>query len=251
MEWRPRRFTGMGRMARPRQKLSRVGALWQGAGMVRLSHPSLQPARGVAKVRRLVAEHAWLGVALGAALVFAGAVDFEPPAQVRVDGGAVSEVVGDAPLQEFTNQGGHAQAVQLRAVLRRYRDPNLDVLVPSPESEAAAQLLSSPVVTTLFGMQATIEQTVKLPGTQRELDVTIKATPRTRGRQRRGKGPTITVDHELSVRSRYAPRWFGEVQHRTHLREQGRLMELHKRPYRVVFLVDEELFSLDLEIDGD
>ena len=53
------------------------------------------------------------------------------------------------------------------------------------------------------------------------------------------------------MRSRYVPRWFGEVQHRTHLREQGRLIELHKRPYRVVFLVDEELFSLDLEIDGD
>lgn len=187
---------------------------------------------------------------MAAGLVFVGAVDFEPPELVRSSGGNVSSVVGDAPLQEFAPESSHAQAVQLRAALRRYADPHLDVLRPTPESEAAAQLLSSPVVTTIYGMQATIEQTVKLPGARRELDVVIKATPRVYGRARGKKSPPVVVDHTLTVRSRQAPRWFGSVESHTHVRAEGKLFDLGSKPYRVVFRVGDELFSLDLEMQG-
>ncbi|MGB1699248.1 MAG: hypothetical protein ACPHRO_04790, partial [Nannocystaceae bacterium] len=203
---------------------------------------------GFSEMGRYAREHSWLAVVLGAGLVFAGAVDFRPPAQVRSSGGLVSEVVGDAPKQEFAAEVGHTQAVQLRATLRRYVDPSQDVLRSSPEVDAAAQLLSSPVVTTIYGMQATIEQTIKLPGVRRELDVSVKATPRKFGRARRGKPPEVVVDHELSVRSRKIPRWYGAVEHRQHVRELGKIVDIEARPHRIVFSVDEELFSLDLEL---
>lgn len=203
---------------------------------------------GWTELRRYASEHSWLGLVLGAGLIFAGAVDFRPPPQVRSAGGLVSEIVGDAPTQDFSTEVGHAQAVQLRATLRRYLDPQMEVLRPSPEVEAAAQTLSSPVVTTIFGMQATIEQTIKLPGVRSELDISVKATPRTHGRARGGKPVEIVVDHELSVRSRKIPRWFGAVEHRQHVQELGKIFDIEARPYRLVFAVDDELFSLDLEL---
>jgi len=205
-------------------------------------------AIGWGELRRYAGEHSWLVLVVGAGLIFAGAVDFRPPQQVRSSGGLVSEVVGDAPKQSFATEVGHAQAVQLRATLQRYLDPTMDVLRPSPEVEASAQILSSPVVTTIYGMQATIEQTIKLPGARNELDVSVKATPRKHGRARGGKPAEVVVDHELSVRSRKIPRWFGTVEHRQHVRELGKIFDIEARPYRIVFAVDDELFSLDLDL---
>lgn len=216
--------------------------------MKRRGIPLVGRALGWAELRRYASEHSWLALAIGAGLIFAGAVDFSPPTQVRSSGGLVSEVVGDAPKQDFSSQVGHAQAVQLRATLQRYLDPSMDVLRPSPEVEASAQMLSSPVVTTIYGMQATIEQTIKLPGVRKELDVSVKATPRKYGRARGGKPAEVIVDHELSIRSRKLPRWFGAVEHRQHVREMGKIFDLETRPYRIVFAVDDELFSLDLEL---
>lgn len=191
-----------------------------------------------------MARHAYLGLIAGALLVITRTIQFTPPDKVRVETTDVGQLVGDAPRQEFSNQLSNPQAVQLRATLRLYPDPELPVRDTDPDVDAQGRLLSQPVVTTILGMNATMDQSIRLEDGALEVDLTIHATPRT---QKARKGlPPLVVETELTVESRRRPWITGRTQKRVHFYSEGFLHNLEDG-HRVVFAVDQHLFSLDLE----
>jgi hypothetical protein len=257
--WRPRRRAGFlrplpGACQRARvneePRIEREIEEAEEAGEARSdSHAIAGEARvGPRRALRWLRRNAYLAVAAGAVLVAAGAVDFAPPPEVRVGKGDVAQLVGDAPAQEFSAELANPQAVQLRATLRLYPDNELEVAAPDPDSDAQGKLLSQPVITTLLGMNATIDQTLRLDGGELEVDLVLNATPRVGDRVRGAKGPApITLEHELSVRSRKHEWWNSTPQRRVHVDSRGILSRVDDG-WRLVFSVDEHLFSLDLEL---
>lgn len=192
--------------------------------------------------------NAYLAVAAGAVLVVTRAVEFSPPPEVRVGRGDVAQLVGDAPPQEFSAELSNPQAVQLRASLRLYPDNELEVAAPDPDTDAQGKLLSQPVVTTLLGMNATVDQTLRLEGGELEVDLVLHATPRMGERPRGSKTPApLTLEHELSVRSRRSEWWNSTPLRRVHVDSRG-ILTRAEDGFRLVFSVDEHLFSLDLEL---
>jgi hypothetical protein len=202
--------------------------------------PELSRSRTIA---RWLTGNSWLILAAGAALVLTRVVEFSPPDEVRIDDASV-DLVGEAPLQEFSTQLDNPQAVQLRATLRLYPRSDLDVREPDPKLDDKARVLSQPVVTTIYAINATIEQTVRLG--ELEIDVTLAGTPRV-GEPSKHGSPPLTVEHELTITSRES-KWFGDPVKHTHLHTRGTLAELEDRPHRWVFTVEDKLFSLDLDV---
>lgn len=193
--------------------------------------------------------NAYLAAAIGAALVLTRTVEFAPPPQVRVRQADVTQVVGDARPQEFSPDLGNPQAVQLRATLRLYPDPQLDVGEPDPEIDELGKLLSQPVVTTILGMNAAVEQTLRLDGGTLEADVSLHATPRLVAKSRRDRSPSqISLEYDFSVRSRKHQWYSRTVAQRVHFATRGILREVEEHGHRVVFTVDDHLLSLDLEV---
>lgn len=210
----------------------------------RLARPRL--GRVVTFLRR----NAYLVVAAGAVLVASRAVDFSPPEEVRVGKGDVAQLVGDASPQSFSSELANPQAVQLRATLRMYPDNQLEVAAPDPHTDAQGRILSQPVVTTLLGMNATVDQSVRLEGGDLEVDLVLHATPRLGPRARRGEAASpLTLEHELHVRSRRADWWRSMPRRRVHIDSRGMLTKVDNDGYRLVFSVDDHLFSLDLELN--
>lgn len=211
--------------------------------------PKLDPRawlrRGLGWLRR----NSYLALAAGAVLVVTEAVDFSPPPEVRVGKGSVAQLVGDAPTQEFSGELANPQTVQMRATLRLYPDHLLEVGAPDPDTEVQSKLLSQPVVTTLLGMNATVDQTLRLDGGDLEVDLVLHATPRLGEAPRGSKAPApLTLEHELSVRSRRQAWWSRSPERRVHVDSRGQLGRVDTDGYRLVFTVDEHLFSLDLEL---
>lgn len=198
---------------------------------------------------RWLRRNAYLGLAAAAVLVATEAVDFSPPPEVRVGEGDVAQLVGDAPPQEFSPELANPQAVQLRATLRLYPNEELEVGAPDPDTDRQGKLLSQPVVTTLLGMNATIDQTLRLDGGELEVDLVLDATPRLGQAPRGSKAPPpVTVEHQLRVQSRRTHWWRGTPRKRVHVDSRGLLSRVEEDGYRLVFTVDEHLFSLDLEV---
>ena len=197
-------------------------------------------------IARWLSGNSWLILAAGAALVLTRVVEFSPPDEVRIDDASV-DLVGEAPAQEFSQQLGNPQAVQLRATLRLYPRNDLDVREPDPELDAKARVLSQPVVTTIYAMNTTIDQTVRLDGGKLEIDVTLAGTPRLGETSKKNSVPPLTLEHELTVSSR-EKKWRGDPEMHTNLHTRGTLADLEDRPSRWVFMVDDKLFSLDLEL---
>lgn len=193
-----------------------------------------------------IARNAYLGLVVGALLVITRTVTFTPPNEVRVGTTDAGQVVGDAARQEFSTELANPQAVQVRATLRRYVDNELVVSVPDPEMDRRGQLLSQPVVTTILGMSATVEQTVRLEDGALEVDLTVHATPRlrTEGKDRE----RLELETEIRVASRRRPWFTGRSVQRVNLDSRGFLAQVEDRGHRVVFTVDQHLFSLDLEL---
>jgi hypothetical protein len=212
--------------------------------------PPTEPAPRAWRRRALgwLRRNAYLAVAAGAVLVVTRAVEFSPPPEVRMGKGDVAQLVGDAPPQEFSAELANPQAVQLRATLRLYPDNELEVAAPDPDTDAQGKLLSQPVVTTLLGMNATVDQTLRLDGGDLEVDLVLHATPRMGERPRGSNAPApLTLEHELSVRSRRSEWWNGTPLRRVHVDSRG-IMTRAEDGWRLVFSVDEHLFSLDLEL---
>lgn len=205
--------------------------------------PERAPAR-TKTVARWLSGNSWLILAAGAVLVLARVVEFSPPDEVRIDDARV-DLVGEAPRQEFSTQLDNPQAVQLRATLRLYPRADIDVREPDPAVDGKARVLSQPVVTTIYAMNATIEQTVRLGGL--EIDVVLGGTPRLGETSKKSAAPPLSLEHELTIRSRET-KWLGDPVRRTHLHTRGTLAELEDRPHRWVFTVDGKLFALDLDV---
>ncbi|PRQ09845.1 hypothetical protein [Enhygromyxa salina] len=199
------------------------------------------------RIARWLTRNSWLILAAGAALVLTRVVEFEPPEQVRMDEASV-DLVGEAPSQEFSSQLGNPQAVQLRATLRLYPRNDLDVREPDPKLDGTARVLSQPVVTTIYAMNATIDQTVRLDGGELEIDVALAGTPRLGDSTGANKVPNLDLEQELTVTSR-EKKWLGDPIQRVHLHTRGTLTDLEARPYRWVFVVEGKLFALDLELN--
>lgn len=196
-------------------------------------------------IARWLSGNGWLILAAAAVLVLTRVVEFRAPDEVRIDDASV-DLVGEAPAQEFSQQLDNPQAVQLRATLRLYPRDDLDVREPDPKLDDKARTLSQPVVTTIYAMNATIDQTVRLDRGDLEIDVMLAGTPRL-GEAVKNTAPPLTLEHELTIVSR-EHKWLGDPVQRTHLHTRGTLAELEDRPYRWVFTVDGKLFALDLEV---
>lgn len=199
----------------------------------------------VGRAGRWLVRNGWLLAAVGAGLVLTKVVEFQPPEQVRIDEASV-DLVGEAPAQEFDAQLANPQAVQMRATLRLYPRADLDVREPDPQLDAKARVLSQPVVTTIYAMNANIEQTVRLDDGELEIDVALAGTPRL-GDAGRNQVPPLTLEQELTVSSR-EKQWLGEPVERVHLHTRGTLADIEERPYRWVFVIEGKLFALDLEL---
>ncbi len=205
-----------------------------------------------ARVRRwlgFASRNAYVVVIAGAVLVVTRAIDFSPPPEVRVGKANVGQLVGDAPVQEFSNELSNPQAVQVRATLRLYGDNELKVGDSDPELDERGKILSQPVVTTILGMNATVDQTVRLEGGDLEISLGLDATPRLVGTMKKGQPPPeIVLEHELAVHSRRDGWWRNAPTERVHIDTRGFLSKVEEHGHRVVFTVDEHLFSLDLEV---
>lgn len=198
-------------------------------------------ARG-GRLRGWLGEHAYLLLAAGAVLVLTRTVEFTPPPLVRVDESAHGGVVTKLPVQEFSDELRSPQVAQLKATLRRYDDPDLEISADSHEHDERGELLSQPVVTTPLGTGAAVEQTIRLERGELALELRIFATPRL-GRPAGNAEPATRLEHQISIHSRRAG---GE--RRIHLDTAGTLDDVESRGYRLVFSVDQHLFSLDLEL---
>lgn len=193
--------------------------------------------------------NAYLVLIAAAVLVLMRAVEFSPPPEVRVGQADVGSIVGDAPHQEFSGDLENPQSVQVRATLRLYPDNELPVAMPDPDVDVQGRLLSQPVVTTILGMNATIEQTVRLEEGELEVALAVNATPRLERAQRKGKpSPPITLETEIVVKSKRTPWWSDHPEQRVNLDSRAFLAKVEDGGHRVVFTVDEHLFSLDLEV---
>jgi hypothetical protein len=194
------------------------------------------------RLRGWLGEHAYLLLAAGAVLVLTRTVEFSPPPLVRVDESAHGGVVTRLPVQEFSDELRSPQVAQLKATLRRYDDADLPITADSHEHDERGELLSQPVVTTPLGTGAAIEQTIRLERGELALELRIYATPRL-GRPAGNAEPATRLEHQISIHSR---REGGE--RRIHLDTGGTLDDVEARGHRLVFSVDQHLFSLDLEL---
>lgn len=191
-----------------------------------------------AALRAFLGRHAYLALAAAALLVLTRTIDFTPPPQVRADPGRHGGAAGTVPVRDFTPGLRASEVAQVRAVLRRYDDPSLEVGAPSPELDARGAVLSSPLVTAVVGTEAVLDQRVRLEGGDLELTIALRATLRAGGGGAR-------LEHALQVHGT-RQRWTG-VERRSVLGTFGTLAD---DAARWVFRVDEHLFSLDLELVG-
>lgn len=204
---------------------------------------------GVATSFSWLRRNAYLMVIAAAILVVTRAIDFSPPPEVRVGNANVGQLVGDAPAQDFSAELSNPQAVQVRATLRLYPESELRVGAPDPEIDEQGKILSQPVVTTILGMNATVDQTVRLEAGELEILLSLDATPRLQGVAKKGQpAPELVLEHELHVRSRRDDWWRNHPVERVHLDSRGFIGKVEEHGHRVVFTVDDHLFSLDLEI---
>ena len=189
-------------------------------------------------------QNAWLFLVAGALLVITRTVDFAPPPTVRVGPPDAGSLVGDSQTQEFARFLPNPQTVQLRATLRWYEGNDEPLLDPDPVDERG-KILAQPVVTTILGMNAAIDQTVRLEGGELEVDVSLQATPRL---ERAAEGrAALVLEHQVSVHSRRDLWWRRAPRHTLHFETRDFLTGLDEHPHRLLFAIDEHRFSLELE----
>ncbi len=198
-------------------------------------------------------KNAYLGVAAGALLVLTRTVEFSPPEQVRtaeVPSKPTAEFVGEAFPAADQRPALAAEAVQLRATLRRYTEHTLAPGQPTPDDEHLADPLSEPVVTTVMGVEAEIRQTIRL-GPERDIDLAIVFTPRLLPASKKNASTSILLDHSVTVHSRTHSKGWGETttKRRVHLDTRGVLTQVESTGYPLVFAVDDQLFRLELSLE--
>ena len=192
--------------------------------------------------------HAYLGAIAAGVLLLTQSVELTAPEKVRVDPNQKVALIGEVPEHEFSEEMNSPQTVQMRATLRLFDRHDVEIGRPDPASDLHAQLLSQPVVTTILGMNARIEQTVRLEKGDLEIDVTIDGTPRLEHKKSGRRVPGLMLSHDVHIESRRKTFFSRGEQKRVHLSSHGILAKVEEEGYRLVFLVDQHLFSLDIEL---
>ena len=198
----------------------------------------------VAAARGWLGRHGHLVVVAGALLVLTRAVDFAPPEQVR-PAPAPPEVASPSgggaaglppPSAELRGSMSTAQAVQVRATLRAIEDPEAARL---GAAEVPSRVLAQPLVATMIGIPATIDQKVRVDDGALEVVIAVTVTPRA---EREG----LRLEEEVRVVSRR--RADGDLVERLCLVSAGEVVGVEARGRRWVFAVEDRLFSLDLDV---
>ncbi len=201
------------------------------------------PFAALRRIPALIGRHAYLGVAAAALLIVTRTVDFTPPAEVRkVELPTEAPPPAPAPSAELRAEMGAEEAVQIRATLRLLESAH-DVAADANDEDGVGRILSQPVVATLFGVPARIDQTVRVDAGALELRISVDVTPREEGREKR-----ITVEHRLEITSRVDDRWGNRTERRLHLRDESILTDLERRPHSLLFTVEDRLFALELDV---
>ncbi len=186
----------------------------------------------------------WLVVVMGGLLLVVGAADFRAPAQVRIDDAQGAEIVGDAPSQEFPATLGNSRATALRVTVKHWPRGSRPSLSPDDEIDARAQLLSQPLVTTLLGTSATVEQTIRLDRGALALELSLEMTPREHGKRE----TTLLVDYALQVHATRSGFLSRQQEPELVALERGTLARVENDGHRAVLNVDGHLISIDLEM---
>lgn len=185
--------------------------------------------------------HGHLVLVAGALLVLTRAVDFAPPDRVREAPVAVppGETPGlPSPSAELRGAMSTADAVQVRATLRAIEDPQAQ---RTGAAEVPSKVLAQPVVATMVGIPATVDQKVRFDDGALEIVVSLVLTPRA------GPGG-MRAEESLRVVSRRRSGWEGRFEERLHLESTAEVVGVESRGRRWVFAVDERLFSLDVDV---
>ncbi|HRI10104.1 MAG TPA: hypothetical protein PKW35_19920 [Nannocystaceae bacterium] len=178
---------------------------------------------------------------VGAIVVLTRGVDLARPDRVR--GAPVAVPPGEAPglpspSAELRGAMGTADAVQVRATLRAIEDPQAQ---RTGAAEVPSKVLAQPVVATMVGIPATVDQKVRFDDGALEIVVSLVLTPRA------GPGG-MRAEESLRVVSRRRSGWEGRFEERLHLESTAEVVGVESRGRRWVFAVDERLFSLDVDV---
>ncbi len=216
--------------------------------------PDSKLRRITSKVGPWLRRNAYLGLVAAALLVLTRTVEFTPPEQVRTSPTPekpTPELVGDGfPEVEPAGAGAlAAEAVQMRAVLRRYEQVELPPGGSLPDEQHLSDPLSQPVVTTVIGVEAEIRQTVRL-GPDLDIDLAIVFTPRLVKLGDKDAPASIALDQAITVHSRRRDDGWGATQtiRRVHLDTRGVFYEVASTDDPLVFAVDDQLFHLDISL---
>lgn len=206
------------------------------------------------RIARAVSERAWLVVAGAAAITLLATMDFRPPGKVRVQARDGAELVGDAPLEDVEVQAS-PQSVVVRAELSRYEAAASELGArprggDEDDSTTRRVVLARPVVTTLYGLTATFEQTLRLDGGRHEVDVAVEVTPRV-GDARRGELPPIRLERDVRIVSRRHASWAWwdrSPVERLVMHEHTTLADATQGTNQLTFAIDDQLFVLSLDV---
>jgi hypothetical protein len=212
------------------------------------------PTTRLRHLGRAVSERAWLVVAGAAAITLIATMDFRPPSKVRVQTHDGAELVGDAPLEDVDVQAS-PQSVVVRAELSRYEAAASELGArprggDEDDPTTLRVVLARPVVTTLYGLTATFEQTLRLDGGRHEVDVAVEVTPRV-GDARRGELPPIRLERDVRIVSRRHASWAWwdrSPVERLVMHEHTTLADATQGTSQLTFAIDDQLFVLSLDV---
>jgi hypothetical protein len=171
--------------------------------------------------------------------VFASMLDLEPPARVRATVDSPG-LVGQAPRGVFASSAPSPQTVEFRATLRLWHEGRTRAASPDPQDDQASDVLSDPVITTVLGMSATVDQRVRLDDGDLEIDVHVELTPRREGK-------LLLVEREVQVTSRRRAWLRQDPVEQVQAYERSVLARAQERAGRILFSVEGRLLALDLE----
>jgi hypothetical protein len=149
-------------------------------------------------------------------------------------------LVGQAPRGVFGSTAPSPQTVEFRATLRLWHEGRTRAGSPDPQDDQASDVLSDPVITTVLGMSATVDQRVRLDDGELEIDVHVELTPRREGK-------LLLVEREVQVTSRRRAWLRREPVEQVQAYERSVLARAEERAGRILFAVEGRLMALDLE----
>lgn len=179
-------------------------------------------------------------VAAAAAASALALLDFEPPPTVRPAAAAEPVPVGD-PQRQPLEAPDDPEAARVRVLLYAAPEDGGRSLDAEPDEPPGGDLLSAPVVTTVYGVTAHVEQAVHL-GDDRTLYLRVAVTPE-RGKRRSDVRWAYDARAVLEERGLLGRR----TRRRTVFAAAGRGRDWSEVPVRLAFEAGERAFVVLLE----